>query len=69
VIVRSHVSHQGASDVAVPSGRLDVLDLPTRPYGSVQVGVGFRTSDAFALRLQVSGHTSPLRIDNAPGLR
>jgi hypothetical protein len=57
-----------AFDVAVPSGRLDVLDLPTRPYGSVQVGFGFRTSDAVALHLQLSGHTAPLRVDDAPGL-
>ncbi len=57
-----------AFDVAVPGGRLDVLDLPTRPYGSVQVGFGFRTGEAVALHLQLSGHTSPLRIDDAPGL-
>ena len=57
-----------AFDLAVPSGRLDVLDLPTRPYGSVQVGFAFRTSDAIALHLQLSGHTAPLRIDDAPGL-
>jgi Protein of unknown function (DUF3187) len=57
-----------AFDVAVPGGRLEVLDLPTRPYGSVQVGFGFRTSDAVALHLQLSGHTAPLRLDDAPGL-
>lgn len=57
-----------AFDVAVPSGRLDALDLPTRPYGSVQVGFGFRTGDAVALHLQLSGHTAPLRVDDAPGL-
>lgn len=57
-----------AFDVAVPVGRLDALDLPTRPYGSVQVGFGFRTSDTVALHLQLSGHTAPLRIDDAPGL-
>jgi len=57
-----------AFDVAVPCGRLDVLELQTRPYGSVQVGFAFRTSDAIALHLQLSGHTSPLRIEDAPGL-
>lgn len=57
-----------AFDVAVPGGRLDALDLPTRPYGSVQVGFAFRTSDTFALHLQLSGHSSPVRIDDAPGL-
>ena len=57
-----------AFDVAVPGGRLDVLDLPTRPYGSVQVGFAFRTSDTVALHLQLSGHTAPVRIDDAPGL-
>jgi hypothetical protein len=57
-----------AFDVAVPGGRLDALELATRPYGSAQVGFGFRTSDAIALHLQLSGHTSPLRIDDAPGL-
>lgn len=57
-----------AFDVAVPTGQLEVLELPTRPYGSVQVGFGFRTSDSFALHLQLSGHTSPLRLDDAPGL-
>jgi hypothetical protein len=57
-----------AFDVAVPGGRFDALNLPTRPYGSVQVGFGFRTSDAIALHLQLSGHTSPVRIDDAPGM-
>jgi Protein of unknown function (DUF3187) len=57
-----------AFDVAVPGGRLDALDLPTRPYGSVQVGFGFRAGDAVALHLQLSGHTPPLRVDDAPGL-
>ena len=57
-----------AFDVAVPGGRLDVLDLPTRPYGSVQVGFGFRTSDTVALHLQLSGHSAPIRVDDAPGL-
>jgi hypothetical protein len=57
-----------AFDVAVPRGMLDGLGLQTRPYGSIQVGFAFRTSDFIALHLQLSGHTSPLRIDDAPGL-
>src|SRR5262249_30279239 len=57
-----------ALDVAVPAGRFDTLDLATRPYGSVQVGFAFRTSDAIALHLQVSGHTSPVLVADAPGL-
>jgi len=57
-----------AFDVSIPNGRLDVLELQTRPYGSVQVGFGFRASDSVALHLQLSGHTSPLRVDDAPGL-
>jgi len=57
-----------AFDVAVPGGMLDGLELQTRPYGSVQVGFAFRTSESIALHLQLSGHTSPLRIDDAPGL-
>ncbi|HET6982018.1 MAG TPA: hypothetical protein VFI53_07750, partial [Myxococcaceae bacterium] len=57
-----------AFDVAVPGGRLDVLELRTRPYGSVQVGFGFRTSDTVALHLQLSGHSAPIRVDDAPGL-
>ena len=55
-----------AFDVAVPTSRFEALDLPTRPYGSVQVGFGFRTSDAVALHLQMSGHTSPLLVADAP---
>jgi hypothetical protein len=57
-----------AFDVAVPGGRLRGLDLPTRPYAAIQVGLGFRVDDAIALHLQVSGHTPPLRVDDAPGL-
>jgi hypothetical protein len=57
-----------AFDVALPNGRLESLDLSTRPYGSVQVGVGFRVAEAVALHLQLSGHTPPLRVDEAPGM-
>ena len=57
-----------AFDVAIPRGRLHVLELPTRPYASLQVGLGFRASEAVGLHLQVSGHTSPLRVDDAPGV-
>ncbi|HUM10016.1 MAG TPA: DUF3187 family protein [Myxococcaceae bacterium] len=57
-----------AFDVALPTGRLRVLDLATRPYASVQVGLGFRVDEAVALHLQLSGHTPPLRVDDAPGL-
>ncbi|HET6982415.1 MAG TPA: hypothetical protein VFI53_09745, partial [Myxococcaceae bacterium] len=35
---------------------------------SVQVGFGFRTSDTVALHLQLSGHSAPIRVDDAPGL-
>ncbi|HET6981489.1 MAG TPA: DUF3187 family protein [Myxococcaceae bacterium] len=57
-----------AFDVAIPRGRLHVLELPTRPYASVQLGLGFRASEAVGLHLQLSGHTSPLRVDDAPGV-
>jgi uncharacterized protein DUF3187 len=57
-----------AFDVALPGARLHALDLPTRPYGSVQLGLGFRVDESVALHLQLSGHTSPLRVDDAPGL-
>ena len=57
-----------AFDAAVPAGPLAGLDLPTRPYAGIQVGLGFRVDDAVALHLQVSGHTAPLRVDDAPGL-
>jgi Protein of unknown function (DUF3187) len=57
-----------AFDVALPGGRLRALDLPTRPYGSVQLGLGFRVDEAWALHLQLSGHSPPLRVDDAPGL-
>ena len=55
-----------AFDVAVPSGRFEALDLSTRPYGSIQLGFGFRTSDTFVLHLQGSGHTSPVLVADAP---
>jgi hypothetical protein len=57
-----------AFDVALPGGRFEALDLSTRPYASVQVGFAFRVDDSIALHLQLSGHTPPLRVDDAPGL-
>ncbi|HEY1416339.1 MAG TPA: DUF3187 family protein [Myxococcaceae bacterium] len=57
-----------AFDVALPRGRLHVLELPTGAYASVQMGFGFRVSEAVGLHLQLSGHTSPLHVEDTPGL-
>jgi hypothetical protein len=42
------------------AGDLAWAGLGTRPYAGVQAGVTWQTSDAIALHLQASGHSSPL---------
>ena len=57
-----------ALDAALPAGRLDPPGLDTRPYGSAQLGFGFRVARPVTLHLQLSCHTSPLHVPDAPSL-
>ncbi len=48
-------------DVAVPTAGLQVIGIPTRAYGAVQLGVAIRLGSSVALHAQASADTSPLR--------
>jgi hypothetical protein len=49
-----------SADVSVPTAPLRAVALPTRPYGSVNVGLTFPLGHALALQAQASAHSSPL---------
>jgi hypothetical protein len=50
-----------AADLAVPTARLRSMELSTRPYGTLNLGVTAPASSRLALQLQASAHSAPLR--------
>ncbi|WP_242342437.1 hypothetical protein [Anaeromyxobacter terrae] len=47
-------------DLMLPTARLPVVHVKTRPYGAANLGVTRRLGARLALQLQASGHLSPL---------
>jgi len=56
------------ADLAFPTARLSEVDVATRPYGALQLGLTWVTSPSLALQLQARAHSSPLVGTGLPQL-
>jgi hypothetical protein len=54
------------ADGALPGRTFSSMELPTRPHGAIQLGVGQRLGSMLSLNLQLSAHSAALAHTGIP---